>query len=189
MRSTGFYLPQLVHHADHPETLQVVVPPNSLPSADHTLAFADTTSSTSCSRPSQAPLKHEVATTKTHINFTRLIKLAEVTQQILRHQSEVYRQGGPSVPFLRVPGNSGPLRGISLGPTNIQTMTYLDTMLMTGGVGSSPPPEILAAQASDGNTGGLVGVPETWCWQRSSEIQTIESKTSDIRLGLEAAGF
>ncbi len=65
-------------------------------------------------------------------------------------------------------------------------MAYVESMLSTGGVGPNASPDLPKVTMSDGV---VVGVAEAWYWQRSSELQKTEADTSDIRKGLEAAGF
>lgn len=127
----------------------------------------------------------------THINFTRLFKCAEVIHQMLRHQVKGYRQTNPSASAPHPVPDPSQALGISLGAESAQVMTYVETMLSTGGVGANPPDTLpLASASSERVVGwGPVGVSEAWYWQRSSELQTIEAETSDIRKGLEAAGF
>lgn len=127
----------------------------------------------------------------THINFTRLFKCAEVIHQMLRHQVKGYRQTNPSASAVHAIPDPSQAQGINLGAENPQMMAYVETMLSTGGVGLNPPPDLpLASPVDRGSLAfGPVGVLEAWYWQRSNELQTIEAETSDIRKGLEAAGF
>lgn len=110
---------------------------------------------------------------------------------MLRHQTKGYRQANASASATHPVPDPHNAATISLGVENASVMAFVEGMLATGGVGPTPPPGLQMAEAGGGNMIGLgpVGVAETYYWQRSSELQTIEAETSDIRKGLEAAGF
>lgn len=133
--------------------------------------------------------------TITHINFTRLFKCAEVIHQMLRHQSKGYRQANPSASAPHPVSDPSQAPGINLGVENAAVLAHVETMLATGGVGTNPPAGLPLVPAGGGDSNEKpsiqtpVGVVEAWYWQRSSELQKIEADTSDIRKGLEAAGF
>ncbi|KAG8900893.1 hypothetical protein FRB99_005682 [Tulasnella sp. 403] len=206
----GIYLTQLVHYADqYPDTLQVAVPPSSM-NTPQVPSSPKSGSSASTGKSTQAPSSHhsqqQLVQTTTHINFTRLFKCAEVIHQMLRHQVRGYRQANPSATAMHPVPDPSSAQGIDLGVENAQVMAYVEIMLNTGGVGMAPPeglplmnpsahvPPALGAEGAGGPSvqlvsHGQVGVVEAWYWQRSSELHDIEVETSDIRRGLEAAGF
>lgn len=104
---------------------------------------------------------------------------------MLRHQVKGYRQANASASATHpVPDPSQAGLGISLGVESASTMAFVEGLLATGGVGPNPPPGLPLAGGE-----GQVGAAESWYWQRSSELQAVEAETSDIRKGLEAAGF
>lgn len=111
---------------------------------------------------------------------------------MLRHQTKGYRQANASASATHPVPDPHNAATISLGVENANIMAYVEGMLATGGVGQHPPASLPLA-SENGNTNGVglgpVGVAETYYWQRSGELQTIEAETSDIRKGLEAAGF
>lgn len=129
--------------------------------------------------------------TITHVNFTRLFKCADVIHQMLRHQSKGYRQANASASAPHPVLDPSQAPGINLGVENPAVLAYVETMIATGGVGTSPPPGLPLVNPGDVNEAGqnTVGVVDSWYWQRSTELQKVEAETSDIRRGLEAAGF
>jgi len=194
----GIYLTQLHHYADQYKELVLVPIPASHPAVSSPQGVPSSpTSLSSAHSAGSSPLTHishhhPGIQTITHINFTRLFKCAEVIHQMLRHQMKGYRQANPSAAATHAVPDPSQALGISLGVENAQVMSYVETMLTTGGVGTSPPPDLplVTTEGSATSTGPTpVGVAETWYWHRSSELQTTERETSDIRKGLEAAGF
>ncbi|KAG9011301.1 hypothetical protein FRB93_003103 [Tulasnella sp. JGI-2019a] len=201
----GLYLTALTHHADqYEEYINVVVPVQSSASP-HSAKSSISSSSppTSSSYSPRFPPSHQHhgsdhrqksagGKSVTHINCTRLFKCAEVVHQMLRHQTKGYRQANASASAIHPVPDPHNAATINLGVENANVMAFVEGMLATGGVGPNPPSNLALADSGGGTYGlgmGPVGVAEAYYWQRSSELQAIEAETSDIRKGLEAAGF
>lgn len=194
----GLYLTSLTHHADQYDEYIHVLAPTSARSPSSPNSANSNTPSTSYS-PSFSPRSphHHHHSSRgqgqaiTHVNFTRLFKCAEVIHQMLRHQTKGYRQANASASATHPVPDPHNAATISLGVENANVMSFVEGMLATGGVGPNPPSSLPLAEPGVVNSVGLgpVGVAETYYWQRSSELQAIEAETSDIRKGLEAAGF
>ncbi|KIO22395.1 hypothetical protein M407DRAFT_28115 [Tulasnella calospora MUT 4182] len=194
----GLYLTQLTHCADHFKEFVLVQKPvplsgdpgHTTPSSPGSMASLPSLSSSPMTNASGH--RYRNVDTITHVNFTRLFKCAEVIHQMLRHQSKGYRQANPSASAPHPVLDPSQAQGINLGVENVAVLSYVETMLATGGVGTSPPPGLpLENPGGDVNetSVGKVGVIDSWYWQRSNELQKVEADTSDIRRGLEAAGF
>jgi son of sevenless len=182
------YLTTLNHIADqYPEVVHVALSPSSSPIS----AVSPTPSSSSLHELSHPYAQSYTRTGRpaiTHVNFVRLQKSSEVIQQMLRHQSKPYLQSNPpqsgGATAHQVPASHLHSQSVSLGVENAATMGFIETMLSTGGLGLSPPPNVVQATGV-----GQVGAAENWYWQQSQDVQAVERETSDIRKGLEAAGF
>jgi len=208
----GIYLTALTHHADqYDEVIHVPAPQLSSPSGNNLPSSptsphstgsppsASTSASFSFRSPSNSGEFHQGhrhnrsgQATITHINFTRLFKCAEVIHQMLRHQTKGYRQANASASATHPVPDPYNAATMSLGVENGAVMAFVEGMLATGGVGPNPPaglPLVDPANIGGGIGLGPVGVTEAYYWQKSSELQAIEAETSDIRKGLEAAGF
>ncbi|KAG8886578.1 hypothetical protein FRB98_001226 [Tulasnella sp. 332] len=205
----GLYLTGLTHQAEqYDEYINVIAPSptnntpspysanGSMPSSSTSSSFSANLSSSHRNRSNEHHHRHSRGgegggTAVTHINFIRLFKCADVVHQMLRHQSKGYRQANASASATHPVPDPQNAATISLGVENANTMAYVEGMLATGGIGPNPPSSLPLAESGGGHGFGLgpVGVAESYYWQRSSELQAIEAETSDIRKGLEAAGF
>ncbi|KAG9045100.1 hypothetical protein FS837_007032 [Tulasnella sp. UAMH 9824] len=192
----GLYLTQLNHYTYQFKEFVLVQKPLPL-SGDATPGTASSPGSMASlpslgSSPTSASgHRYRNVETITHVNFTRLFKCAEVIHQMLRHQSKGYRQANASASAPHPVSDPSQAQGINLGVENPAVLAYVETMIATGGVGTSPTPGLPLVNPGDVNEAGqnTVGVVESWYWQRSTELQKVEAETSDIRRGLEAAGF
>lgn len=197
----AMYLTQLTHYAVQYKELVLVHKP--VPTSGDSAIGMSSPLGSMASLPSlsSSPMTNTSAhryrnvETITHINFTRLFKCAEVIHQMLRHQSKGYRQANPSASAPHPVSDPSQAQGINLGVENAAVLAHVETMLATGGVGTNPPAGLPLVNVAGGDSDERpsiptsVGVIDAWYWQRSSELQKIEAETSDIRKGLEAAGF
>jgi len=192
----GGYLTQLSHLADQHKALVLVPIPATHPAA--AVGLPSSPGSLHSFASGSSGLAAAGIQTITQINFTRLYKCAEVIHQMLRHQVRGYRQANPSPSAPHAVADPSSAMGLSLGVENTNVMTFVDMMLNTGGVGLTPPPNFPLIHSNSppadragplSRSGPSVSAVEAWYFQRSNELQKVEVETSDIRKGLEAAGF
>ena len=186
------YLTTLSHISDqYQEVIQIPssLSPSTSPSPASAASSFTPSSSQEISHPYAQSYTRGGSPTITHINFLRLQKFSEVIQHMLRHQTKPYLQTNPpqsgGAAAHQVPSSHPHSQSsVSLGTENVAVMTYVETMLSTGGLGLNPPSYVPLATGV-----GQVGALDAWYWQRSAELQAVERETSDIRRGLDAAGF